>query len=146
MRIYKTIKDFIFPNKCLSCEQIIIENIYFCYDCYGKLSLAKYLSKCEICSKPFQYSSDESVCIECKTSKIYYDKALYVYEYNLPAKQIITKLKFGDKTYLVKKIGQILVQNFLIELNNVDFITFVPMHGSKLRERFFNQSALIAKK
>lgn len=145
MEIYKNLKRVIFPNKCLGCEGIIEESVWFCLNCIKEVHSSIYLSKCEICSIPFEYELEQEICINCQIKQPFYDKSLYLYEYNRIIKRIISRIKFSDKTHLIKIIAQILYKSFAQEIKQCDFITFVPMHRKRLNQRYFNQSALIAK-
>lgn len=145
MQILEKIKNFLFPHKCLACADIIETESVLCLKCFEAVNPSIYLSKCEVCSDPFEYETDFEICTKCQAAPPHFDKALYLYEYNHIVKKIVSKIKFADKTHLAKIIAQLLHKNFAEEINSCDFITFVPMHRKRLNQRYFNQSALIAK-
>ena len=82
MEIYKKIKNLLFPNKCICCSRILSEYATFCLNCFQDINGGFYLSKCQICSHPFEYDAEDEVCVECQTHPPHFDKALYLYEYN----------------------------------------------------------------
>ena len=61
-------------------------------------------------------------------------------------RKIVSRIKFADQTHLVKFVSDLFYQHWKQYLEGSDIITFVPMHRKRLNQRYFNQSALIAKR
>lgn len=145
-KLFKKIIEIIFPNSCISCNEIISLDGLLCAKCFAKVKFI-CAPKCQICSYPFEIEIKHlpPFCGKCLDKKPYYDKALAIYQYNEIIAKSISALKYSDQTFLAKKFAQILFKNFKDEIENCDIICAVPLHKKRLRQRKFNQSALIAK-
>lgn len=86
------------------------------------------------------------VCGSCQKQKPYFDKLVSVFKYTDDIKDIVLNFKYNDKLHLVKPFGQLISTRLKLQkLDTPDFIIPVPLHQKKLRQRMFNQSALLAK-
>jgi len=128
-----------------------------CIFCGDELSNREYNSTCEICYPilPFINKScpkcggtiteeNSGVCVDCKINNYNFTKAISVFEYVDQPLNAIHKLKYNRKKYLAKPLGAYLAQRLVTENINLDYITFVPIHASRLKERKFNQAKLLA--
>jgi len=134
--------DSVFPIFCLVCQK---EGVWMCVECQQHICATPVMA-CPICHKNNQYGTS---CVSCKKFS-FLEKHFALYPYKNPhvIKKIIQIFKYG----FVEDLGQILV--FLIEkdvlihkhwFENIDQITFVPLHKRRFLERGFNQSEFIAK-
>ncbi len=70
--------------------------------------------------------------------------------YGLHSRQLVFDLKYNKRTYLARPISMIMADRLLkdpepdIDISDIDFVIPVPLHGSKLKSRGFNQAALIS--
>jgi competence protein ComFC len=76
-----------------------------------------------------------------------FDKIFYYSRYSNLMKDLIHLFKYSKRKELAKPLARLL----LIQLNDIillgseyDYILYIPLHRTKLRERGFNQSYLIA--
>ncbi len=114
-------------------------------------------SKCKICSKKLKFG-EKTVCNEClrKISlKRINEKPFYsekqsnyfaIFEYKDEIKDLIVTYKY--KGYLnISNIISDYISDFILKDNlRYDFLTFVPSHKSRLKERGFDHMKIIAKK
>jgi ComF family protein len=139
-----SVARFIMPSTCLICNKIIGGG-HFCATHFNELT---FVSKpnCRICSWPFEYEVEEGcVCGSCLSNKPRYDKALYVLNYDEFSKKIIFSFKYLDKGYLSNFFAQ-LIKNAADEvMDDIDILTPVCLHKSRIRKRKYNHSALLAK-
>lgn len=137
-------------------------NIFFprdvkCIFCGDELSNREYNSTCEICYPilPFIKKScpkcggavteeNSGVCVDCKINNYDFTMAMSVFEYVDQPLNIIHKFKYNRKKYLAKPLGAYLAQRLVTENLNIDYITSVPIHTSKLKQRKFNQAELLS--
>jgi len=145
MEIYKKIIKFLYPSKCCACDDYVAGDAFMCASCFKEVRFSAQLNKCLVCGEIQEFNLEGEKCNKCRIGNSYIDRFDYVYEYNDPIKQIIRKLKFSDQTNLIKPIASIMVSQFRDLIAKTDIILYVPMHKSRLKERFFNQAALIAK-
>ncbi len=144
MKIFKKISEIIFPNHCLSCEEIINKEGIFCSECWLKLQFITE-PKCAVCSYPFEFQGLNLLCGKCLNKKPSFEKAIAIFRYNHVLRRIISSLKYRDQTFVAKKFSSFLFKASKTEIKNCDVLTIVPLHISRLRKRKFNQSALLAK-
>ncbi len=134
IKILNIILNFFFPNICGICEEINEKSI--CSKC--KKELEKYL----ITNKTSNFSSLENKL----ESKIYFDEQIYFYKYDGIIREKFIKYKFGNKPYLYKMFAESIFNKELVEFcNNYDYLIPVPIDKSRMSERGYNQSVLIAK-
>lgn len=76
----------------------------------------------------------------------YFDKLIYLFDYDGIIRKMILDYKFNDKSYLYKTLSKILIQNKKIceIIKKYDIIIPVPMHKVKKKKRGYNQVELIA--
>lgn len=140
--IVKKLIALILPNRCLSCNQFIAEDAYFCEIHNKEIEIIEGL-KCEICSD--EIKNNNKICENCQNSKPSFDYVSAVFKYNDEISKVIFDLKYYDKTFLRKRLGEILVKNLGEKIHDFDIITPVPLHKKRLKERKFNQGALLCK-
>ncbi len=146
LKFLSKICEVFFPNHCLNCEKIINKEALFCSACFVKLQFITD-PKCKICSYPFEIELEGKAanmpCGACIKDKPYFDKVITIFRYNQVIKKIIGDLKYRDQTFIAKKIAKLLSIKIAPELDNIDYITIVPLHLNKIKKRKFNQVALI---
>ena len=124
----KEIEKILFPPCCLICGKW--NTNILCKEC-----------KKEIYEKAiFQ--------IEEKDSNYYFEKHIYIFQYEGKIRSHILDYKFKDKSYLYKIFSEIVTKNKKIcgILKKYDIIIPVPIHTKRKRQRGYNQSELIARK
>lgn len=125
--INKTINfilNTLFPIKCLGCE---IKNQILCDNCISKVRLAERETERDI-------------------------MALFDYRDTI-IKKAIWELKYHNKRYLGRKLGQLLYESFIEEISNLKmimpgrsiFVIPVPISKIKNKKRGYNQAYIIAK-
>lgn len=104
---------------------------------------------CLFCKKPME--QDSFVCNICEGELVYASKAqnltyiskIYAaFTYSEFSRLPIFRLKYAGKTMLAKPLAKIISSE--IEFIEVDIIVPVPLHVNRLKERGYNQAALIA--
>ncbi len=154
---FETILDLIYPQACQHCASKIIthswsakntpSHVYFCTPCWESM-LRLNGPVCPVCSAPFQSESTllhspSHVCGDCREDPPSFSHAITPYRYEGVMAKAICLLKYEQRTGLAKNI----VDLFMADLSGleVDWVTAVPVHLSRLRSREFNQSLLLAK-
>lgn len=129
MKIFDGFNELLFPEEgiCLFCgsEGEDIKN-YICNYCRDNM---EYLNR------------------EVDLDSPYLGKAVYSLFYNEFIREKIYLYKYENYGYLYKPLGEILIKT-IYEKNlteNIDIITYVPIHRRRKAIRGYNQSELIAK-
>ena len=136
--------NLLFPPRCVSCGASTDTAHTFCLDCFSKLQLIAP-PLCRMCGVPFAYElGDDAVCASCLHEAPRYTAARAAMEYDDTSRHLITRLKYGDHSELVPALAQQLWRAGAEFTSKADWIVPVPLHPKRLRERKFNQSALLA--
>ena len=142
----KYLGDIIFPRdvKCIFCGEDLNNRAYnsTCEICYPILPFIN--KSCPKCGG-LVTEENSGVCIDCKINNYSFTRAISVFEYIDKPLNAIQKLKYNRKKYLAKPLGTYLAQRLVTENIDIDYITFVPIHETKLKIRKFNQAELLAK-
>jgi len=81
------------------------------------------------------------------TPGVAYDQAWSVCLYNEPAQKLLHAFKYNSKTSLCKTFVPLMIDfidRFSLPLQKFDLVTPIPLHPVRLRERGYNQSALLS--
>jgi ComF family protein len=67
------------------------------------------------------------------------------FAYGGPMADAILRLKYAGRTEIAKVLGALLAEAARVHAGQIDRVVPLPLHARKLRERGFNQSALLAR-
>lgn len=124
--LYDTLLDLIFPPRCPGCRA------------RGTVLCLKCIEKCRrLCNEP----APEFVR-RGRSSLLHRSVALY--QYDSPLREAIHMLKYRRRRAMARPLGMLLVEALPDFADACRAIVPVPLHRSRLRERGFNQSALLA--
>lgn len=131
----------IFPWQCEGCGQV--ESTPICDACLSKLERPSH-EKCIYCYKPSAFGLTHASCV----SPLGLDRCIAVFDYKKGSidKMIISgKYKFYPEVFsrLGKKAFDVAWKEDQ-QLQQVGFITYIPLHKYRERWRGFNQSKLFA--
>lgn len=145
-KIWLPALGLVFPSHCAACGVAVEEGRDFCAGCEGAIRRIGP-PRCGVCSQPFEGVMPEFVCPNCRGDAYHFQSAVAVVRARGPVRDLIHRLKYGRELWLAAVLGRVLTEGMDDErLRNVDFdgLVPVPLHPRRLREREFNQSALLA--
>lgn len=171
-QLIRTFKNAVFPVRCLSCEEFFhipafgisddggftdpsrdsVENAFhrvmapfLCPACIRNFSPFRP-PFCSRCGRMFTTDTggnhecgaciqDPGPCFSIRSAGLY-DGAL---------KSAVHALKYGHKIQLARPLGTVLLAGFRqhFQVDGVDCVIPIPLHRSRIRERGFNQAALM---
>lgn len=137
----KMIHDNIIPSQCLLCGSFEDVDCGLCSSCMSQIRPVPP-PVCDICGKTI---GGPGVCISCQASRPEFDKMLAAACFEGLLKDIIHLFKYQRKSIFKKILAKILYEDLSKMDMDIDVISFVPLHWTRLIERGYNQSALIAK-
>lgn len=125
---FSFVSNLIYPPVCGICGKI--NQDFLCNKCQ------KYLES----QAKFQIQENMDI-------SYYFEKHLYIFEYQGTIRKLIIDYKFNEKPYLYKTIVNFLLKNekFFKILKSYDTIVPVPISKKRMKQRGYNQSELIAK-
>lgn len=140
---------WIFPVQCACCGAELVDDRvpFFCRSCWDKIQpLGNPV--CSRCGRPFASStaltySPHHLCGACRLRRPAFTQAWSFYPYTPPLQDAITLLKYRKKVALAEALGELMLK-VPLPFQQVDLLMPVPLHSSRLREREFNQSLLLA--
>ncbi|MGL4825363.1 MAG: ComF family protein [Alphaproteobacteria bacterium] len=137
--------EFLLPHQCPCCLKRL-ERRGVCGTCWGRL---RFITSpcCVRCGYPFSFemAHEASLCGGCLKEAPPFSKALSVLAYNDVSKQLLFAFKRGRRLALVPLFSQWLVNRGASLFQGADLVVPVPLHWTRLWQRRFNQSAVLAK-
>jgi ComF family protein len=142
-RWVENIQSVIFPPTCLLCQAPGLHGRDICDACTASLPRIHYA--CTRCALPLPRSA-LTVCGRCQHKPPHFHSTIAPYYYDFPIDRVIQRLKFGGKLAVARLLGQLM--DNAIRDSGIDLpamIIPVPLHGTRLRDRGFNQSLELAR-
>lgn len=141
-RLLQGLADLVWPPQltCLGCESPLDGGggaLRVCDRCWGSLFFPDDLNRCHGCARPVAVGS---LCIECEAG-LPFGRVWALGLHRGPLRQLIHQLKFNDRPGLGAPLGRLLGQQVGA---GYDLIVPVPLHPARMRERGYNQAALVA--
>ncbi len=134
-----------FPDTCIVCGKPVETKDYACNKCKNKIPLIDYSFKCKTCLS-FLHSEKDGICGACLSEKPRYSRLISCVKYEAEVKKSLQAYKFRNRPDFHTGFSKLACE--VLERDGGYFDAIVPMPLSKksLKERGYNQSALIAKK
>jgi len=139
--------DLLYPPRCEACGRLRAEPI--CTECAAKIEFVRP-PMCKVCGEPFDpLAKGAPRCQRCRTGRRPFARARSAVYYDGPIVQAIYRFKYYGQMVLGPRLGKLMAEALGdgaagIAADAVDVICPVPLHSSRLRERGFNQSELLA--
>ena len=122
--------DFLFPNRCLDCNQLIDKNEIVCELCLENIHFSNH-----------QFTESNNG-LKDKVSLLFpVEKAfsLMLYEKESLSQKIIHQLKYNHREKIGKNLAQWTIGKLDFGDRKPDLIVTVPLHHKKLKQRGYNQ-------
>lgn len=151
MNLLSNLLDIIYPPRCHVCMDFLDNHPPdrgdICDECFsGFIKLTHPF--CSICGEPFKSTVEEDhLCERCLRKRPYYDELRAPYLYEQKLMDAIHLIKYSGKSFIIKSLGPLLGEFAKTGINITEdmIIMPVPLHRKKIKQRGFNQSALLAK-
>ncbi len=142
------LSSLVYPDNCILCKTPNTKNSSFvCCRCQNTIIL-NIPPFCAKCSRHLKDPSESSLCLQCQKTLPNFDFAWAPTRYTDNMRHLIHLFKYKNKTALRHLFFNLLVsfiKDYNININQFDFIMPVPLHPTRLRERQYNQTQLLAK-
>ena len=134
----------LWPQCCPLCGDgpLVLDNA-FCAGCLNDMPWNTHC--CRICALPLHYY--DTVCGRCLRKPPLYHRALAVFSYRDPISHIVHGLKFGQRLYYGRFLGEKLAETVLQAEHLImpDVLIPMPLHRKRMAERGYNQAHEIAR-
>ena len=143
--LWESMIDTVLPPRCAGTGEIV--------DVQGMISPAfwsqlQFIENpfCKACGIPFSFkiANDDTLCAACIKQEPIFNLSRSAVIYNEASRKIILAFKYSDRLHSVHTFAPWLIRSGRTLIEQTDFIVPVPLHRRRLRERRFNQSALLA--
>lgn len=137
--IAKSVSSLFFPNRCIFCDTLIDPFEHYCEDCIRNIPFIKG----EICRN----CGEELLDCSCMGEPNYYTEVAATMYYDEAVRKCVHRFKFKGERNIYKPLSELMIKTFYKRYSDkhIDYVTYVPMHPKRERERGFNQSFLLAK-
>ncbi|MBP5944337.1 MULTISPECIES: ComF family protein [unclassified Pseudomonas] len=130
---------------CLLCDEPAEAEMPICIACEADMPwLGEH---CQTCALPLPTAG--LTCGECLLEPPAYEQVAVPWRYDFPVDSLITRFKHNAKWpfghLLADVLGQYLLYRFEEDLPRPDALLPVPLAGKRLRQRGFNQAAMLAR-
>ena len=141
MRAYlEALVDLFYPEWCVSCDARASDVL--CRACFDALPWMG-APNCGRCGLPTAFETP--ACGACKNVDFGFETARAPLRYEGVGKEIVHALKYRGYTRVVEKLAAPLLHEAARGSGPFDRVVPVPLHWARLRERGFNQAALLAR-
>lgn len=143
----EAVADLIFPRTCISCG-VLPDGAEFRHLCVRCSSLVDYVNRpaCSTCGHPYYGEVvGERICPHCDGLSPAFREGRTAVLCKGPARDLVHELKYRRGLYVLRDIETIFRTRLeiLAWVRDARLVP-VPLHPRKLRERGYNQSALLA--
>lgn len=143
--MHQIIKELLFPRRCPVCDEIAVPwGNLCCRACVNKLQYTGS-DYCMRCGKGLS-GPEEEYCRDCKQYAHSFERGRSLYRYESAAAAIF-RFKYRGRQEYADFFGQELYRYLGqdIDAMEAEALIPVPLHKKRLRERGYNQSALLAR-
>ncbi len=135
--------QILFPANCMACNVAVAKMGAICAECFTQMQVMQP-PECSKCGEPFAFNSGDCLtCDACAAHPPTYDCAKSLWAYDDYSGKIIKRFKFGDKTANAPHLAEMLAHRGAEMIAVADIIAPVPLHFKRLRERRYNQAAIL---
>ncbi len=134
----KSLLNLLFPPRCAICHE---RGSWLCAACQDRIEFI-----CPpICPRCGQATSMPRLCPSCRQAPLQIDGIRAVGYLRGTLRTAIHRFKYSSMRLLAAPLAQLMTQYLLQNQLPIDVIVPVPLHSHRLRERGYNQAALLAK-
>ncbi len=134
----------VYPPSCIACQAATGEAQALCPACWGAIGFIER-PYCERLGTPFSVDlGDGLISPAAMADPPVFARARAVCRFDGTARELVHRLKYGDRTDLALTMGRMMAQAGRELLPDAGLIVPVPLHRTRLWTRRFNQAAALA--
>jgi len=129
--------DLLFPPRCIVCRR---PGTWLCEGC---LSSLPYIGDpfCQRCGMPLR---EGRLCVRCRCRPLRVEGIRSVFLFEGPVRVAVHRLKYRGRRSLAEPLGALMADWWAQHPAEIDLVVPVPLHPRRLRQRGYNQAALLA--
>jgi ComF family protein len=137
---WQRLQRFVLPLRCLLCGAAGFDGMDLCAECAAELPRNR--SCCARCALPL--ATPAALCGECQRRAPPWDAAWAPFRYGWPLDRLESRYKFGSDLAAGRTLS-VLWQREPCPIDLPRLLLTVPLHGSRLRHRGYNQALELAR-
>ena len=131
--------DSLFPPRCVGCHRV---GVWLCPEC---LSQVHHVEP-PICSRCGDAVVVDGLCPRCRTSPLRNVNCIRsVAHFEGVLRKAVHHLKYYGRAALAGPLGDLMAAYWMQQSMLADVLVPVPLHAARLRDRGYNQAALLAR-
>jgi ComF family protein len=137
--LWTRVLDLLYPPRCVGCQGF---GAWLCEEC---LSLIPRVEPpfCIRCGGRIENRTSQ-LCARCRTEPLQIERIHSAVYFEGALRKAVHKFKYSGVTALAGPLGTLMAEYWSRQPIPVDVLVPVPLHKRRLRERGFNQAALLA--
>jgi ComF family protein len=137
----RSVLDFALPPRCAGCGTIVADVHIFCPDCWKQV---EFLGEggCGCCGLPLQ-ATEQTTCARCLAAPPRIERTRAAVAYDELSRSLAIRLKYGRKVAIARTMAHYMAP--LVRPEGDAILIPVPLHRTRLWNRGFNQSVLVAR-
>jgi len=147
MKAFDMLMEAVFPSNiyCICCGAVIDRSRPYalCDSCIEKFHWLGHRT-CSKCGKILDEDYLHERCHDCRQTEHVFDRGFTCAQYGLYERAVIMDYKYRDRSWIGKKLGDILADRMRLEDIRYDIIIPVPIHASREKARGYNQASVMA--
>lgn len=134
----------VYPPSCIACQAATAEAQALCARCWANIGFIER-PYCERLGTPFEVDLGPGLVSPAAIADPpVFARARAVCRFDGAARELVHRLKYGDRTELALTLGRMMAQAGRELLAEADLIVPIPLHRIRLWTRRFNQAAALA--
>jgi ComF family protein len=141
--VSRAVLDAAYPPQCVACREITAEPATMCAACWRAMP---FIARpfCERLGTPFTFDIGGPLLSPAAIADPpVFGRARSVAHYDGAARELVHKLKYGDRQELALAMGGMMTSAAVDLVADADVIVPVPLHWTRLWQRRFNQAAAL---
>ncbi len=144
--VLQTILDLLFPPLCLLCEKLGKSAAFLCNEHQKQIAEISQ-PFCPRCGHPLILDFGMQRCASCRGKTLHFSRARSAALYRDSLRELILQWKLSGNTHAIYFFSDLVVNTLQKEqwLSEIDFLSFIPLHRRKRRQRGFDQAQELAR-
>ncbi|EHL31178.1 ComF family protein [Legionella drancourtii] len=129
------------PSICTLCNQFHKGILAVCEPCIALLP--QLGPACQYCAYPLPDMA-YLICGRCIKKPPHFDRTFIAYKFEEPLRTLLHRFKYHNGLYLTSFLSHLIMSSAQRQLNKPQCLIPVPMHPQRIKQRGFNQAAVLA--
>ena len=130
--------NLLFPPRCIGCRRV---GVWLCADCLAQIPRVEP----PFCARCGGTVVADTLCSRCRTAPLQIERIRAAVYFEGVLREAIHRLKYRRLTVLSEPLGGLMAEYWTLHPMPADVVVPVPLHAARLRERGYNQAALLAR-